>query len=68
LTSIMREFVGKDERQWPSCQVRNELIEYYRTDGFGVTVDPVDNITLKVVDNEDDDVDEPAVELKESDQ
>lgn len=48
LIGMMRGFVSKEERQWPSCQVRNAIFDHYRNEGFDVSIDSVDSLVLKI--------------------
>lgn len=48
VVGLMRGFVSKEERQWPSCQVRNDIFEHYTNEGFDVTIDSVDSLVLKI--------------------
>lgn len=53
LVAMMRGFVTKEERQWPSCQVRNAVFDRYTGEGFIVHIDSTDSLVLKIVANED---------------
>lgn len=60
LVAMMRDFVSKEERQWPSCQVRNAVFDRYTEEGFIVHIDTTDSLVLKVLANNDKDTDGEA--------
>lgn len=61
LVAMMRGFIRKEERQWPSCQARSMIFDRYTEEGFIVFIDGSENLTLKVVCND------VAVESNETD-
>lgn len=52
LVAMMRGFISKEERQWPSCQVRNAVFDHYTEGGFIVHIDTTDSLVLKIMANE----------------